>query len=142
LAQTQKPDIDPLLKQEQEALTSRKQELETEIADINTRLARIGRYFTDEPPPRQPAVTPRRSATRTERGSVQMAVHNALEAAGSIGLTKAQLIEKLPTINQQSISNALKKFTTDSVVTWEGRGKPYIFKPRTDRTEAPDQASA
>jgi hypothetical protein len=134
LAQTQKPDIDALLKQEQEALNSRKTELETEIAEINTKLARIHRYFTDEPPPRQPALTARRSATRTERGAVQMAVYRALEAAGSSGLTKAQLIEKLPAINQQSISNALKKFTTDSAVTWGGRGKPYIFKPRETPT--------
>ena len=140
MAQTQKPDIDALLKQEQEALTARKKELEHELADINSKIARIERYFADELPPRQPAVTPRRSATRNERGSVQTAVYHALEAAGSSGLTKAQLIEKLPAINQQSISNALKKFTTDSVVTWEGRGKPYIFKPRETSTAAAEVA--
>ena len=141
MAQTTKPDIDALLKQEQEALTSRKTELESEIADINSRLARIGRYFSDEPAQRPSTLTPRRSVTRTERGSVQMAVYRALEAAGSTGLTKSQLIEALPAINQQSISNALKKFTTDSVVTWEGRRKPYIFKPRETSTAAAEAAT-
>ena len=42
-------DIDTTLKAEQERLTSRKQELETELSEINSRLARITRYFTDEP---------------------------------------------------------------------------------------------
>ena len=47
-------DIDTALKAEQERLTSRKQELETELSEINGRLARITRYFTDEPRPSIP----------------------------------------------------------------------------------------
>ena len=44
-------DIDAALKAEQERLSSRSRRLETELSEINSRLARITRYFTDEPQP-------------------------------------------------------------------------------------------
>ena len=68
-------DIDTALKAEQERLTSRKQELETELSEINSRLARITRYFTDEPQPSfrlSPASL--RRGDRHPRGFVQQTV--------------------------------------------------------------------
>ena len=102
-------DIDSALKAEQERLTSRKQELETELAEINSRLARITRYFTDEPTPssRFSPPSPRRG-DRHPRGFVQQTVLKTISEHPQ-GLSRGEIIKLLATegIGEQSISNSL-----------------------------------
>ena len=72
MAQTQEPNIDALLLAEQERLNKRKEELESELTQLNVRLSKINRYFTDEEPKDPFKLTPPRpSSDRRERGAVQ-----------------------------------------------------------------------
>ena len=90
-------DIDTALKAEQERLTSRKQELENELSEINSRLARITRYFTDEPQSsyRLSATGPRRG-DRHPRGFVQQTVLKTITEHPQ-GLSRGEIINLLAT---------------------------------------------
>jgi hypothetical protein len=138
MAQNQHLDIDAALKAEQDRLISRKQELETELADINTRLARIHRYYNDEPPQRSRSAPTqhKRAGDRAERGSVQMAVLEIIDQ-NSGGLTRAEIIAKLPDVQVQSISNALAQLSKSHRVHFPGRGgkyRPITIEPPGETT--------
>jgi DNA gyrase/topoisomerase IV subunit A len=134
LAQTQHIDIDAALQAEQERLTSRKQELETELGQITQRLARIERYFADEP---QHHTAPRRQPTdRAQRGEVKASVEKiVLQHTG--GITRAEINKQLPDANGQSISNALAALKEDGVIMQSAPRQPYFpAKPPTAEAEA------
>jgi len=137
LAQTQKPDIDALLKQEQEALTSRKTELESELADITGRLARIERYFTDEPVERQPPTPRRTRAPQSPRGEVQTKVRELI--LSSQGITTADINKQLEGIPPTSIQNALGALKRQNIIVKSReRGGPWRpVQAPTISTEAP-----
>ena len=118
-------DIDAALKQEQQRLNSRKQELETELAEINTKLNRIHRYFSDESAPssRRPPPTPQ-SGNRAARGSVQTTVFELINENPE-GLTRSEIITKLPDVQEQSISNALSTLVKTGRINSGGRCGKY-----------------
>jgi hypothetical protein len=143
MAQTEHLDIDAAIKAEQERLTSRKTELENELAEINRRLDRITRYFADEPAPsfrRTPPTT--RSGERHPRGFVQQAVLKTITEHPS-GMTTAEIIALLKphSIGQQSIANALGALVDQNKITSEGRGGKYRPADASVPT-APDQPSS
>ncbi len=124
-------DLDALLKAEEERIQARLNELESELSDLNLRRDRIHAYFNpptsrDVPTPR----LPRKQATdRAPRGEVQAKVLETVQA-NPTGLTKGQLKDKLPDLQDQSISNALDALKKQGRITWEGRGKPYLPAPQ------------
>lgn len=131
LAQTL--DIDTALKSEQERLTSRKQELEKELSEINGRLGRITRYFSEETAPPSFRLTPptARSGERHPRGFVQQTVLKTITEHPQ-GMTNAELNALLKThgIGQQSIANALGTLVKGDKITRDGKGGKY--RPLTD----------
>jgi hypothetical protein len=136
-------DIDAALKVEQDRLTTRKQELEAELSEINQRLARISRYFTDEPAPSFRLTPPTaRSGERHPRGFVQNAVLKTITEHPQ-GMTAAEIIKEFGPqgIGQQSIANALGALTSAKKITSQGRGGKY--HPATSEVPtAPDQPSS
>jgi hypothetical protein len=143
LAQTQHLDIDAALKAEQDRLTARKQELEAELSEINQRLGRISRYFTDEPAPSFRLTPPTaRSWERHPRGFVQNAVLKTITEHPQ-GMTVAELSKELGPqgIGQQSIANALGALVQQAKVTSQGRGGKYLPADPEVPT-APDQPSS
>jgi hypothetical protein len=142
MAQTQ-IDIDSALKAEQERLTSRKQELETELAEIDSRLARITRYFTDEPQAsfRLSPPSPRKG-DRHPRGYVQQTVLKTISEHPQ-GLSRGEIIKLLATegIGEQSISNSLSALVeARKVILPQSRGGKYRSAAAEVPT-APDQPS-
>ncbi|TMJ63904.1 MAG: hypothetical protein E6G83_16355 [Alphaproteobacteria bacterium] len=136
-------DIDSALEAEQQRLTSRKQELETELAEINSRLARITRYFTDEPTPssRFSPPSPRRG-DRHPRGFVQQTVLKTISEHPQ-GLSRGEIIKLLATegIGEQSISNSLSALVeARKVLLPQTRGGKYRSAAAEVPT-APDQPS-
>lgn len=122
-------DIDTALKAEQERLTSRKQELETELSEVNSRLVRITRYFTDEPHSsyRLSPSSPRKG-DRHPRGFVQQTVLQAITEHPQ-GLSRGELIKLLATegIGEQSISNSLSALVeAKKVLLPQTRGGKYL----------------
>jgi hypothetical protein len=137
-------DIDTTLKTEQERLTSRKQELETELSEINGRLARITRYFRDEPQPsfRLSVPSPRRG-DRHPRGFVQQTVLKTITEHPQ-GLSRGELIKLLAAegIGEQSISNSLSALVeARKVLLPQSRGGKYLSAAAEVPT-APDQPSS
>ncbi len=117
-------DIDAALKAEQNRLTSRKQEIETELADINQRLARINAYFGTIAMPAQISRPPQ--GERHPRGFVQSTVLKTITEHPQ-GITSAEIINELGPqgIGQQSIANALGALAQAKKITSEGRGGKY-----------------
>ena len=137
-------DIDTALKAEQERLTSRKQELETELSEINGRLARITRYFTDDPRTslRLSSFNPRRG-DRHPRGFVQQTVLKTITDHPQ-GLARAEIINLVAAegIGEQSISNSLSALVeARKVLLPQKRGGKYL-SAATEVPTAPDQPSA
>jgi hypothetical protein len=137
-------DIDAALKAEQERLISRKQELEAEFSQIDRKLARINRYFDDEPqqPSRQSSPVSRID-NRHPRGFVQSTVLKTV-AEHPQGLTRGELINLLKPqgIGEQSISNALGALTDAGKITApQTRGGKY-FSATAEVLTAPDQPSS
>jgi hypothetical protein len=143
MPKTEHLDIDAALKAEQDRLTARKQELESELTEISGKLGRIHRYFNEEPAStfRRTPPTPR-SGERHPRGYVQQMVLKTITEHPQ-GMTTAELIAQLKTqgIGQQSISNALGALTSSGKVTAEGRGGKYRSATAEVPT-APDQPSS
>jgi hypothetical protein len=138
------PDIDVALKAEQDRLTSRKQELEDELSEIDRKLARINRYFDDEPqqPLRRSSPIPRID-NRHPRGFVQSTVLTTI-AEHPQGLTRGELINLLKpqSIGEQSISNALGALADANKITApQTRGGKY-FSATEEVPTAPDQPSS
>ena len=137
-------DIDTALKAEQERLTSRKQELETELSEINGRLARITRYFTDDPRTslRLSSFNPRRG-DRHPRGFVQQTVLKTITEHPQ-GLARGEIINLLAAegIGEQSISNSLSALVeARKVLLPQKRGGKYLSAAAEVPT-APDQPSS
>jgi hypothetical protein len=137
-------DIDTALKAEQERLTSRKQELETELSEINSRLARITRYFTDEPRSSyRPSLSSPRKGDRHPRGFVQRTVLKTI-AEHPQGLSRGEIINLLAAegIGEQSISNSLSALVeAKKVLLPQSRGGKYLSAAAEVPT-APDQPSS
>jgi hypothetical protein len=109
MAQTQEPDIDALLLAEQERLNKRKEELESELTQLNVRLSKINRYFTDEEPQDPFKLTPPRpSSDRRERGAVQEQVKATIYSRPQ-GISTSELNKALDGISPQSIQNSLTR---------------------------------
>jgi hypothetical protein len=140
LAQPQHLDIDGALKAEQERLTARKVELETELAELHLKLSRIARYFTDEPVYRQASTPRRQPAQRTERGEVQTKVREAIYSAAPDGLSTGKLKELLEGVNYQSILNAIEGLARkNEIIKGPARGK---HRPITIEPAPPAEAEA
>jgi hypothetical protein len=136
-------DIDATLKEEQDRLTARKQELETELDEINIRLARINRYFTDEPAPSFRITPPTaRSGERHPRGFVQQTVLKTITEHPE-GMTTVEIVKELGPqgIRQQSIANALGALVNAQKINSQGRGGKYLPAVAEVPTE-PDQHSS
>jgi hypothetical protein len=132
-------DIEATLRAEQERLTTRKQEIESELADINHRLARINAYFGPTAGPSQ--ITRPPQGNRHPRGYVQSTVLKTITEHPQ-GLTTAELITQLAPlgIGQQSIANALGALVQAQKIISQGRGRKYLPGSREVPT-APDQPS-
>jgi hypothetical protein len=137
-------DIDTALKAEQERLISRKQELETELSEINSRLARITRYFTDEPQTSsQLSSSGPRGGDRHPRGFVQQTVLKTISEHPQ-GLSRGEIINLLAAdgIGEQSISNSLSALVeARKVLLPQRRGGKYLSAAAEVPT-APDQPSS
>jgi hypothetical protein len=99
-------DVDATLKTEQGRLTSRKQELQTEIEEIEQRLRRIAAYFGEGSAPSE--ITRPPQGSRHPRGFVQSTVLKTITEHPQ-GMTSAEITKALGRqgIGQQSIANAL-----------------------------------
>jgi hypothetical protein len=118
------PDVDSTLRAEQGRLTSRRQELEAEIQEIDQRLRRIAAYFGEGTVASQ---TPRPSqGSRHPRGFVQAAVLKTITEHPQ-GMTSAEITKALGSqgIGQQSIANALSALIQAKKISSEGRGGKY-----------------
>ena len=139
MAQTHAIDIDAALKAEQEKLNSRKKELETELAEINGKLGRINRYFSEEPQQDPFKLTPSLpSRDRRERGYVQDKVKATIYSHPD-GITSGELTRALDGISGQSIQNALSALRKGNQIVRDGaRGGKYrpITLGPTPSTEA------
>ena len=137
-------DIDTALKAEQERLTSRKQELETELSEIDNRLARITRYFTDEPHQSfRPSPSSPRRGDRHPRGFVQQTALKTITEHPQ-GLSRGEIINLLATegIGEQSISNSLSALVeAKKILLPQSRGGKYLSAAAEVPT-APDQPSS
>ncbi len=137
-------EIDTALKAEQERLNSRKQELETELSEIDSRLARITRYFTDDPRTSFRLSSPgSRRGDRHPRGFVQQTVLKTI-AENPQGLSRGEIINLLAAegIGEQSISNSLSALVeARKVLLPEKRGGKYLSAAAAVPT-APDQPSS
>ena len=133
-------DIDAALKAEHERLTSRKQEIETELEHINQRLARINAYFGATVTPSHIARPPQ--GERHPRGFVQAIVLKTITEHPQ-GMTSAELVEELGPqgVGQQSIANALSALVQAQKVIAQGRGGKYL-PASAEVPTAPDQPSA
>jgi len=78
MAQTAEPNIDALLLAEQERLNKRKEELEIELSQLNARLGKINRYFSDEALQPFKLAPPKPRGDRRERGAVQEQVKTVI----------------------------------------------------------------
>jgi hypothetical protein len=142
MAQTQQLDIDAALKAEQERLASRKEELSAELDEINVRLARIGRYFTEEEPAdrRFKLTPPKPPIDRRNRGYVQEQV-KATVFAHRDGITSGDLNKALEGISPQSIQNALAALRRSNQIIKDGdRGGK--FRPIVPDSTPPAEADA
>jgi hypothetical protein len=139
LAQTH-IDVDATLKAEQERLTSRRQELETEIQEIDQRLRRISAYFGDASTPSQ--ITRPPQGNRHPRGFVQATVLKTITEHPQ-GMTSAEITKALGQqgIGQQSIANALSALIQAKKISSEGRGGKYR-SAAVEIPTAPDQPSS
>jgi hypothetical protein len=117
-------DVDATLKAEQERLASRRQELETEIQEIDQRLRRVAAYFGGASAPSQ--ITRRPQGNRHPRGFVQATVLKTITEHPQ-GMTSAEMTKALGTqgIGQQSIANALSALIQAKKISSEGRGGKY-----------------
>src|SRR5207244_414761 len=90
----------------QERLSSRKQEIESELADIEGRLARINAYFGTTARPSQ--ITRPPQGERRPRGFVQATVLKTITEHPQ-GMTTSEINKELGPqgISQQSVANAL-----------------------------------
>ena len=133
-------DVDATLKAEQERLTTRRQELESEIQEIDQRLRRIDAYFGTVPSTSQIARSPQGS--RHPRGFVQAAVLKTITEHPQ-GLTSAEITRALGSqgIGQQSIANALSALIQAKKIVSQGRGGKYLSATAEVPT-APDQPSS
>jgi hypothetical protein len=139
LAQTH-IDVDAALKVEQERLNSRRQELETEIKEIDHRLRRISAYFGSTPA--LPQITRPPQGNRHPRGFVQSTVLKTITEHPQ-GMTTAEIIKDLGPqgIGQQSIANALSALIQAKKISSQGRGGKYLSTAAEVPT-APDQPSS
>lgn len=117
-------DVDATLKAEQERLASRRQELETEIQEIDQRLRRIAAYFGGASARSQ--ITRPPQGNRHPRGFVQATVFKTI-AEHPQGVTSVEITKALGTqgIGQQSIANALSALIQAKKISSEGRGGKY-----------------
>jgi hypothetical protein len=133
-------DVDAALKAEQERLTTRRKELESEIQEIDQRLHRIDAYFGTVPSPSQ--ITRPPQGSRHPRGFVQAAVLKTITEQPQ-GLTSAEITRVLGPqgIGQQSIANALSALIQANKISSQGRGGKYLSTTAEVPT-APDQPSS
>ena len=117
-------DVDATLKAEQQRLTTRRQELEAEIKEIDQRLGRINAYFGTA----AISASARPSqGSRQPRGHVQQSVLRTITQHPE-GMTSAEITKALGPqgIGQQSIANALSALTQAKKISSEGRGGKYL----------------
>jgi DNA-binding transcriptional ArsR family regulator len=133
MAQAQHIDIDAALKAEQERLTTRKTELESELSEITSRLGRISRYFNDEPPPVFKLTPPKPPGDRVARGEVQTKVREAIYTAGPDGISTGELNQILKGTSPQSIQNSLKALRDQNAIIKDdrrgGKYRPVTIEP-------------
>ena len=141
MAQTQEPNIDALLLAEQERLNKRKEELESELTQLNVRLSKINRYFTDEEPQDPFKLTPPRpSSDRRERGAVQEQVKATIYSRPQ-GISTSELNKALDGISPQSIQNSLTALRKAGHITKDD-GKGGKYRPVTLEPTPPPEADA
>jgi hypothetical protein len=135
-------DVDATLKAEQERLTSRKQELQTEIQGIDQRLRRIAAYFGGASA--QSQITRPPQGSRLPRGFVQGAVLKTITGHPE-GMTSGEITKALggQGIGQQSIANALSALIQSEKISSEGRRGKYrsvaeAVPLETPKEEAPE----
>jgi hypothetical protein len=133
-------DVDAALKTEQERLTTRRQELEIEIQEIDQRLRRIDAYFGTASGPSQ--ITRPPQGSRHPRGFVQAAVLKTITEHPQ-GMTSAEITQALGPqgISPQSIANALSALSQAKKISSQGRGGKYRSATAEVPT-APDQPSS
>jgi hypothetical protein len=140
MAQTQEPDIDTILRAEQERLTKRKETLEDELSQLDLQLQRIDAYFGTRPGPTQ--ITKPPQGDRHPRGFVQSTVLKTITEHPQ-GMTAAEIIKELGPqgIGPQSITNALGALVQVKKITSQGRGGKYL-PAAAEVPTAPDQPSS
>ena len=118
-------DVDATLKAEQERLASRRQELETEIQEIDQRLRRVAAYFGGASAPSQ--ITRRPQGNRHPRGFVQATVLKTITEHPQ-GMTSAEITKALGTqgIGQQSIANALSALIQAKKISLNSPIRPAV----------------
>ena len=133
-------DVDAALKTEQERLTTRRQELEIEIQEIDQRLRRIDAYFGTASGPSQ--ITRPPQGSRHPRGFVQAAVLKTITEHPQ-GMTIAEIVNELAPhdIGQRSIADALGVLVQEEKVSLQGGRGKYI-PAAAEVPTAPDQPSS
>jgi hypothetical protein len=135
-------NIRELMEGERTRLAARKDELRAELDQVEDELQRVEAYLN--PPQssyqRTGRLTPRPQANRAPRGSVQTTVLETIKANPD-GLTRKEIIDKLPDTGEQSISNALSTLTKNHFITSQGRGGKY-HAAAPEVPTAPDQPSS
>jgi len=139
MAQTAEPNIDALLLAEQERLNKRKEELEIELSQLNARLGKINRYFSDEALQPFNLAPPKPPGDRRERGAVQEQVKTVIYQHPE-GISSGDLTRELKDISAQSIQNALTALRKNNQIVKDGaRGGKFraiTLEPTPPSTEA------
>jgi hypothetical protein len=147
MGQTAEPNIDALLLAEQERLNKRKEELEIELSQLNARLGKINRYFSDEALQPFKLTPPKPPGDRRERGAVQEQVKAAIFSHPE-GISSGELTKALEGISPQSIQNALSALRKNNQIIKDGaRGgkfRPITIEPTplAEVPTAPNQPSS
>jgi hypothetical protein len=130
LAQTaeQTPTLKEIMEQERNRLTERKKDIAAELEVLDAEIAAIDAYFSAISSPRYRQENIRKPRTpggdRAPRGSVQTTVFDLINKNPE-GLTRTEIIAKLPDIQEPSISNALSTLVKTGRIKSQGRGGKY-----------------
>jgi len=133
-------NVKGIMEGERTRLTTRKTELETELAQIEEELDAVNRYFGVTAKPDFKLTPPKPPDDRPERGAVQEQVKATIYSRPE-GISTGELNRALPDVSGQSIQNALGSLRKSNQIVKDGaRGGKY--RPITLEPTPPTDADA
>jgi hypothetical protein len=131
------------MERERDRMTERRKDLTAELEALDAEIAGIDAYFNAMSMPartQQNTRIPRMpTGARAPRGSVQRTVFDLINEHPE-GLTRSEIIAKLPDLQEQSISSALSTLAKTAKIDaqgTDGKFRPVTIEPNPADAEAP-----